>query len=307
MVDAGVTPNLKTFTALMGGCLSSGKPKYALEIFKKMDEPDGYALSMGVRAYCDSGDYDSAAKIITGQKDGHQKMTGKEIMQSYNCIIESAIGRCRYGVARDVMTELLQSGLIPSKVTFMGILIGLGLSPQMEGGRGKVRISKALKIANAKLEMSEAKKRHNFLLFVLDSMDARKLPVPGSFYSTILFEGNRIGGLRKKLSGLLAKARARTQSNVDGKKISTDSVECVFGESLCRGWEDLVVNYDDYKDKLNDMVTLPTVMVRVSPKELRQVLAAERAVTYGSFDSGDAERRPITKTKRRRNSGQLMR
>mmetsp|Transcript_428 Transcript_428/g.1292 ORF Transcript_428/g.1292 Transcript_428/m.1292 type:complete len:358 (+) Transcript_428:111-1184(+) len=269
MIDAGVKPNLKTFTALMGGCLSSGKPKYALEVFDKIDDPDGYALTLGVKAYCEFGDFASATKILTEQKDGYHEMSGKEIMSSYNYVIQASLQRFRYGIAREAMSELLQSGYIPSKVTFRAIQDGLGLIPK----KGQVRK------APLKTEMTEAKAKHDFLLFVLDSLEARRLPCSGSFYASILFEGSRIGGLRKKLSSLLA--QARTESKREGEQLSSDIVECDSDE-VCLGWEDLICNYAEYRDKLGIEIPLPSLHVRVGEKEIRNVLAAERSVTYGA-------------------------
>ena len=50
-----------------------------------------------------------------------------------------------------------------------------------------------------------------FVLFVLDSLTKRNLPIDGSFYSAVLTEGVRIGGLGRKIASLLGKARANTR------------------------------------------------------------------------------------------------
>ena len=47
---AGVKPNKKTLTALMGACIAGKKYKAAADIFPKIKNPDNYAVSVGHEA-----------------------------------------------------------------------------------------------------------------------------------------------------------------------------------------------------------------------------------------------------------------
>lgn len=121
----------------------------------------------------------------------------------------------------------------------------------------------------------------DFLLFVIDSLRTRNLPCDGSFYSTVLHSGARIGGLRRKIASLLAESRAATvDSNIGDRAGAIVLDEEAKGKTVV-GWADLVQNYDVYKERLGEDVELPPLAVRIASKEVRQVLAAEQRVTYG--------------------------
>lgn len=171
---------------------------------------------------------------------------------------------------RSMQADLLKSGFIPSKAFLQTIVHTLDLIPpkRKEGIR-----EEALK------EIPQ--ESFDFLLYVIDSLRARNLPCDGSFYSTVLFTGARIGGLRRKLASLLAESRAATvDSNIgDLAGVIVESEEAK-GKTVV-GWADLVKNYDSYKERLGDDVELPPLAVRIASKEVRQVLAAEQRVTYG--------------------------
>lgn len=264
----GVKPNMKTLTALLGACLSSDKADYAVEVFKKIGTPDGYAMAMGIKAYCAAGDHASACSILSEQRDGFHEMSGKEIMESYNFLISSALKQRNYAVARDSLTQLLSSGYIPSKTTLWSMVEALDLLPK------KREFVSFVEQASVRTEDSD---KFDFMLFVLDSMGARKLRCSGFFYSSILFEGARLGGLRKKVSSMLAKARAATDAK--GDQIHVDVATGPTNEGILVNWETLVNEYSHYRDRIEDV--LPTLRVQVGSREIRQVLAAEQAVTYG--------------------------
>eukprot|EP00563_Minutocellus_polymorphus_P003309 CAMPEP_0181033514 /NCGR_PEP_ID=MMETSP1070-20121207/7294_1 /TAXON_ID=265543 /ORGANISM="Minutocellus polymorphus, Strain NH13" /LENGTH=1205 /DNA_ID=CAMNT_0023110939 /DNA_START=108 /DNA_END=3725 /DNA_ORIENTATION=+ len=265
MVSAGIKPNLKTFTSLMGGCLSSGKTSYALDIFGKISEHDGLSLELGIRAFCDSGDFASATSILTEQRDGRREMSGKQVMTSYNYIIEAALRQRKFDVARTTFTELLDSGYIPSKMTLRTIPEALSLVPR----KGQTRE----KVTDDNREESEA--AFDFMLFVMDLMDQRKLPVAGSFYAAVLFEGSRSGGVRRDVASLIAESKLSLEG---GTLIDvSDTIECAE-EEICLGWQDVFENYADYEGK---GIPLPTVRVNTDGKSIRSVLAAEQRVTFG--------------------------
>lgn len=265
MVGAGVKPNLKTFTSLMSGCLSSGKTSYALDIFGKISEHDGLSLELGIRAFCDSGDFASATSILTEQRDGRREMSGKQVMASYNYILGAALGQRKFDVARAALTELTDSGYIPSKQTFRIIPEALSLVPKKGQQREKVNDD----------NREESETAFDFMLFVMDLMDRRKLPVAGSFYASVLFEGSRAGGLRRDVASLIAESKLGAEG---GTLIDlSDVVECA-DEDSCLGWQDVLENYAEYEGK---GIALPTVRVQTDSKSIRSVLAAEQRVSFG--------------------------
>ena len=103
MTLAGVKPNMKTLTALVGACLTGKSYKYALDVYKKIAKPDGYAMMLGVRAHCETGEFETAIKMV----DGNKMMSGKQTMSSYNYIIKSALESMNYSVAQDAMVSCL--------------------------------------------------------------------------------------------------------------------------------------------------------------------------------------------------------
>lgn len=104
MTFAGVKPNMKTLTSLMGACLTGKNYEYALDVYKKIDKPDGYAMLLGVRAHCEVGLFDAALKMVD---DNNREMTGKQTMSSYNYIIGSALKEKNYFEARKAMVRLV--------------------------------------------------------------------------------------------------------------------------------------------------------------------------------------------------------
>jgi hypothetical protein len=178
-------------------------------------------------------------------------------------------------------TELLESGYIPSKITFLAILEALDLLPLKRTQR-KLEYNDPKKAAN-----SSNPEKFDFLLFVLDSIHTRKIPCDGLFYACMLFEGARVGGLRKKIASLLAVAREAT--NGDGARIKVDEQEIQKREILT--WDMLVNHYSEYRDSLNKEVFLPNMRVRITDKDARLVLSAERGLTYRRKVKGSSPQR----------------
>eukprot|EP00957_Ditylum_brightwellii_P059796 4539933-Ditylum_brightwellii.AAC.1 len=83
MTQAGIKPNLKMFTALMSALIVSGKNKLAVEIFNKMDEPNGFAIALAIRVHYSAANFASTATWLTEQHDGYKDMSGRDIMTSY--------------------------------------------------------------------------------------------------------------------------------------------------------------------------------------------------------------------------------
>jgi len=266
MKVAGVKPNLETLTAVMGACLSSGKAKMAADVFRKIDEPDGFAISMGLRALCEANDLAAAAALLSKHRDGYGVMSGKEVMKSYNTLMRSSLEQRDYAVAGRTLTELLGTGYIPNKNMYRTIIDSLNL------GVNKKRLQTALEPI--------ADETYQFLLFVLDSVEQRNLSVDGSFYASVLYCGSRMGGMQRKIASFLAIARG--DASQDGKKSSSIiAVEGTHERSLT-GWEDLLLNYDEYKNDFGPQMKFPHLSVQTNNKNIRQVLSSEQAVTYKS-------------------------
>ena len=96
---AGVKPNMKTLTALMGACVSADKHEFALDVYKKMKSPDGYALTLALRAHSGLGDVDKALSMMQSS----DILSGKQIMLSYNYMFGTALGKRDYESAQKIM------------------------------------------------------------------------------------------------------------------------------------------------------------------------------------------------------------
>jgi pentatricopeptide repeat protein len=265
MTFAGVKPNIKTLTSLMGACLSGENYNYALEVYKKIDKPDGLAMMFGVRAQSEMRDFDSAINIV----DGNKEMSGKQVMSSYNYIITCALKEKNYDAAQNAMDNLLKNNYIPSKITFMKILDGLGMRMSKE--------KRAAVFGNQSDDESEDIEKFKYLLSVLDSIEKRKLYCTGQMYSCILSEGARLGGLYKKIASLINKSH----TDETHLKVQVQQEEVPKYDVDLR-WRDLLENYSNYKSSL-DKIELPPIRVRINQKEIRQVLIAEQRVTYGAI------------------------
>jgi hypothetical protein len=163
---------------------------------------------------------------------------------------------------------LLRAGYIPSKLTLGAISESLNLQSDLP------LTSAAMKKS---IDSQRSEGTFQYLLFILDSMESRKLVVDSSFYSSILVWAAQAGGLHKRIASLLA--QSRKNSNQEGKHLSESqsSAESI----LCRvSWEDLLLNYSSYKERLESEALLVLAPIRVSSKDLGRVLAAEQAVVY---------------------------
>ena len=223
MQAVGVKPTVKTLTSLMNSCLASDKAELALNVYEQMKRLvssakdrsgviDGKALTVVLKAFCDSGNFHEASKIMTEQRDGRRAMSGSEVMKNYQYLINSALQNNEYLVARSAFEELLSSGYIPSK-DFMrfGIVQGMELT-----GKPKQNIPKAQFDDSAKFD---------FLLFVLDSLNHRNLSCDTSIYAAVLFEGVRIGGSRKLIASLVAKSRGGDVLNKSATSVTWESMK----------------------------------------------------------------------------------
>lgn len=267
MNRAGVKPNKKTLTALMGACIAGKKYDAASDIFLKIKKPDSYSISVGLKAMCLSKKFDNALELITDQRSGQKMLTGKQVMSGYNSLIQEALYAGDYGVAREAMSGLLGAGYIPSKLTFRAMIVGMRLLTDIPYSSDAIR---------KKTDSQQSDGKFEFLLFVLDTLEARKLVVDSSFYTSILVLGAQAGGLQKRIASLLTSSR----KNSNQKEITLTETKSTEDEDARRipSWQDLFYNYSSYKEDAGPSDIFPTI--RVSSKDLGRVLAAEQTVAY---------------------------
>lgn len=106
MNRAGVKPNKKTLTALMSACIAGRKYDAAADIFRKIKNPDSYAISKGLQSLCLAGKFDDALELITDQRCGQKTLKGKQVMSGYNNLIQEALHSGEYVVAREAIVSL---------------------------------------------------------------------------------------------------------------------------------------------------------------------------------------------------------
>ncbi len=276
MNQAGVRPNKRTLTALMGACIAGRKFESAAEIFSKIKNPDSHAISVGLQALCMSGKFDAAVELITDQRSGQKTLSGKQVMSGFNILLQSALESGEYDIARETLTSLLQAGYIPSKFTFKAMSEGLNLHRDM---------ARTAALVKARQQSLPSEGTFEFLLFVLDSLEARKLIVNAEFYSSILVLGAELGGLEMRIASILTRSRKSSQKEVRLSSEPTDTAE-----SRLIIWEELYKNYSTLKEDLGDGVQHPSIRVS-SSKQFGRVLAAENAVSYrGRFTAGNRRR-----------------
>lgn len=287
MKKVGVRPNLRTLTSLMSACLRAGKVDGALSVYDQIvrladvDKSgesfrvDGLVLSLAIRAHCGRGAFAEAAKILSAQKDGYREMSGKEIMSGYNHIINAALLSREFDAARASLTELLQSGYIPSKVTFEEIVKGLEMDTRIK----QETVSED--------EIVTSKENVEFLLFVIDSLAERNLAMGGSFYAALVNECVRVGGLGKKVASLLVSCRAQTMEGRSLHATTATTTNPSGSDEDRSSWLDI---YEEIESRRSggaakndyDSKNLPTLRVNIGKKNSRQVFAAERVVSYTS-------------------------
>jgi pentatricopeptide repeat protein len=271
MTAVGVKPNLQTLTAVIGACLASKKYALAAQLYEKIPTPDGYAMAQGIRAFCGCGNLDRAANMIESQTHRRRLLSGKEMMLSYQNILDAALTQKDYTLARRMFLDLLAKGFIPSKSI---------LSTIVEKTTRKVADSTLIE-----RDTKEEEESFLFLLFVIDSLQKRNLPLESSLYIATLSLGSQLGGRSRKLASLMARAR----TSVDGqqREILASSVASDNGEKshiqarLLGGWEQLMAQknqpclLDQADVAIENLASLP---VRIAPKDFPRLIRAEQLV-----------------------------
>jgi len=178
---------------------------------------------------------------------------------------------CKYYVLTS-QTGLLRAGYIPSKLTFRAMIDGMNLQTDMPYTSAAMRKS-------TQSQLSAGPGKFEFLMFVLDSLEGRKLTVDPAFYSSILVSAALSGGLKQRIASLIARSR---KSGDTQKEIRVEDTEAKSNE-ICSpeitSWEELFKDYERYKDELCQDTTFPQTRVKTT-KEFGRILAAESAVIY---------------------------
>jgi pentatricopeptide repeat protein len=269
MSSLGIKPTMKTLTALVGACLSSGRPDLAVDVYRRISDPDGYAMAQGIRAFSENGNLEEALALITGIDRQQRILTGKQEMLCYKSLIETSLSSGNFVFATRMFDTILGRGDIPSKAMYLSIFDSMKLFPSTSNGR--LRANPA--------DDPDATEKFQFLLFVLDSIGNRNLPCDGPLYAAILSYGCRIGGLPKKIASLLVFAKAATGTCLDDKKLIDECT--VSQESIVSTWTELFDSYDQIKDDLHQpSTTLPQLAVRVASRDMVKVLNAENQLSF---------------------------
>jgi len=259
MSSVGIKPNTKTLTSLVGACLASDRPDLASEVYKRIDAPDGYAMSQGIEAFCRARDLRSAAKVLSSQRRGSRELSGKELMKGYETVVTTALALGDFGMARTMFTELLAKSFIPSKSMFRAMISAMGL---LEKGQ----------LALEPIERDP--EQFQFLLFLIDSIRQRKIAIDSLLYSAAISCGYQLGGPSSEVALLLVQAKSAACEK-SAKEINVDDVSV---EPLAVQWEELPNDSATLlvKELKSNSALLPPLDVLVNNKSTRAVFFAEK-------------------------------
>ena len=157
-------------------------------------------------------------------------------------------------------TGLLSAGYIPSKTTFGTILQALAL-----------RTDTTMRRKSLNTTSEQKPETFQFLLFVFDILEQRKLTVDSSFYSAALILGAQDGALHKRIAYYMSEGRRRHKEMT----LLDDKAPDVIPDMK---WEELLLNYSAFKEQGDRNINLP--LIRVSSNDFGRVLAAEQTVNY---------------------------
>ena len=108
MNTAGVKPNMKTLTALMGACISGKQYNSAVDVFSKIKNPDDYAISVGLKALCYAERWEAALELLNDQRSAQKKLSGKQVMMGYNTLLQQALESGAFSTARDALVSFIR-------------------------------------------------------------------------------------------------------------------------------------------------------------------------------------------------------
>ena len=270
----GIKPNIKTMTALLSACLSAEEPELAVEIFRRIPNPDSYAVTKGLLALSDAGEGNEALVMLSEKDTVAGRIQGKQLNHVYESLFHNAIKENDYMQARQVLRSLLAKGNIPSKAIFQKLLDSMGLTLSKGLSHSSVGL-----VSPKSLNEEDAEK-FEFLLFLLDSLSGRNLPCEAPLYATILSFGHHLGGLPKKISALMVSAKAHAGVYAEKNNMKFYDERCETTSCLIGGWEDLFQSFDELRTEIDGPASLPELQVRISSRELSRVLTAEKNFSY---------------------------
>jgi pentatricopeptide repeat protein len=245
MSAKGIRPNVKTLTAVVGACLKGDKPDLAVKVYEKISQPDGHAMTQGIRAYCLDGNLQAAVKIVEEQKRHTRVMSGTDMMYSYRAIFQAACSQPDLLVASSLMWDMLSKGFIPDNDIIFAFSQGA-----IQGDEHYFRL----------------------LLNVTDQLHERNLPVEGSLYAATIGLGNRLGGTPRIISSLMAQKKHILEPGT--RSLLRNQPENAEAITAPRRWQDFLQNEVDVSSTL-----IPSLTVRVSSRTIGRVMRAERNLT----------------------------
>merc|ERR1719345_746404 len=80
----GIKPNIKTMTALLSACLSAEEPELAVEIFRRIPNPDSYAVTKGLLALSDAGEGNEALVMLSEKDTVAGRIQGNSLIMYTN-------------------------------------------------------------------------------------------------------------------------------------------------------------------------------------------------------------------------------
>ena len=287
MSSKGVRPNLKTLTSVAGACLAAGKFELAVQVYRKIENPDGYAMCQGIEALSRNGQFTKAFEILKSQckKRQGKAMTGKQIMRSYGTILVEALKARDFRTSETVFGHLIGQGFIPNKQMLQDIIGVFGFNDV----RG---------IVSFEIEKDEEKLSvFRFMLFLLDSLRSRRLPVDSFVYSVTLYLGSVLEGKARLVASLIAQSKvaegeqrliagpssSSSATTMNGEAGSAAATTAFFNQGAPQTWVGILDHF--YKDNSDDVKTLterndlPLVTVRVTARDRRRLIRAENQVS----------------------------
>lgn len=216
MTAKGVKPNLQTYTAVMGACLTSGRADLASKVFEKIDNPDGYATKQAIRSNCMIGNIGLALEMVQANR---RQLKGKEAMTAYKSIVEESLRHGQYGVAREAITAMLKSGFIPSKSLLYSIFDTLELTTTGE------------------TQSPTRSECFKFLLFLIDSLSKRNMLVESILYVAAVAYGGKLGGRERMFSAMIAASKLQQGSGRAMELKISDETSGATNEHVHDTWE----------------------------------------------------------------------
>jgi len=181
-------------------------------------------------------------------------------MEGYETIITTTLQGGDYDMARTMFTELLAKSYIPSKATLRQFVSAMGLT---SNGR-------------LVLEYKErSPEQFQYLLFLIDSIQQRKLAVDAFLYSAAIACGNQLGGWNKEIATLMVQARALGDEE-SSELLSSVHERDHIANLLFSRWEELLKAKEEAAKLSSDPALLPSLNVPVGKRDAATVMFAEK-------------------------------